>query len=53
VINLLLLGAGGALFWWLRRRSRQNRVQLVDEDEATTDVSTDVTDSVEGEEKPA
>jgi hypothetical protein len=53
VINLLLLAAGGALFWWLRSRRQRNMVQLLDEDEATTDVSTDETDSIEGEEKPA
>jgi uncharacterized protein (TIGR03503 family) len=53
VINLLLLAGGGALFWWLRRRRQRNRVQLVDEDETTTDVSTDETHSIEGEEKPA
>jgi len=40
LVNLLLLGAAGAGFWWLRRRGRNERVSLVDEprpeDPATT-----------------
>ncbi len=34
-INLIVLIAGGALFWWLRRQRLRNRVQLVDEEEVT------------------
>lgn len=55
VINILLLAAGGGLFWWLRQRSQRNRVQLVDEDEAPVNESSNTTASENeaAEEKPA
>lgn len=55
VINLLLLVAGVGLFWWLRRRSQRNVVQLVDEDEAPANglPDTPASKTAEIEEKPA
>ncbi|MEJ2467321.1 MAG: hypothetical protein P8045_16820, partial [Candidatus Thiodiazotropha sp.] len=36
LINLLLVSVAVGLFWWLRRRSQRNMVQLIEEDETAT-----------------
>lgn len=35
VINLLLIGAGGGIFWWLRRAAQRNQISLLDEPSPT------------------